>query len=265
MLALVPSVQGQFQSPMPQVIDEQATMADRLGEKAVLDGSFVDERGRPVTVAELMSGDRPLVLNLGYFGCPGMCGFVLNSLLRNVTNGELVPGTDFDLVTVSIADSETPELALDKKATYIDEFEGEAWADRWHLLTTKDPETIQALTASVGWRFRKNPVSSEYDHPPTVVVISPTGVVSRYLDARYLTPKTLSRALVEAGDGTVGNFVERLLVSCLTYDSRTGAYTVTAMTVMRIGGGVTVLALGILIYTLWRRERQRSNAAATAA
>lgn len=250
----------QAQWGAPQIIDEQATMEDRLGDFADLSGSFVDEDAREVELADLVSGERPVVLNIGYFNCPGMCGLVLNALLKNVEESGQVPGRDFDLVTVSFDHREGPKLAHDKKSTYVETLGNPEWAADWHLLTTPSAETVRALTDSVGWRFRFDADGHNHDHPPMIVVLSPTGVTTRYLDARYLDGTTFRRALVEAGDGTVGTFVERFLATCLTFDPSTGAYSLAAMTVMQVGGLLTLVALSIMIILLWRRERQRQAA-----
>ncbi len=253
------------------VVDAGATVDPKLGQQAALDETFVDETGTPFSLSEHLTGQRPVILNLAYLRCPGMCGFVLNSFLDNLTDSGLEPGKDFDLWTISIDPTETPKLAHDKKGTYLDSLakqaataqrvdhaDAPAWTATWPFLTG-EKDSIDKLAQSVGWRFRKEPVSGNYDHPPSLVVLSPKGVVTRYLDARYLTPSTLRTAVVEAGEGKVGTFVERLLVSCLTFDPRTHAYSLTAMTVMRIGGLVTLFALGGMIFFLWRRERARQR------
>jgi protein SCO1/2 len=256
---------GQF----PQVVDEAATIENKLGQKARLDLGFVDDKARPFILAEHASGERPIILNLGYFRCPGMCGFVLNTFLDKLTDSGLVPGQDFDLWTISVNHEESARLARDKKRTYVDALIQQAsirdraepaaapeWTAGWPFLTG-DQDEILALTDSVGWRFRPDPVTKEIDHSPNLVVLAPDGTISRYLDARFLTASTLRTAIVEAGQGQVGSWVERLFVSCLTFDPRTHAYTITAMTVMQIGGVLTMLFLGGMIFFLWRRERSR--------
>jgi len=59
----------------------------------------------------------------------------------------------------------------------------------------------------------------------------------------------------EAVEAVIGPGVYYFVV--LPFEGQTGAYTMTVMTIMRIGGLLTVLALTILIYSLWRRERSR--------
>ena len=253
---------AQWGHGLPPVVDEAATMEDKLGEQADLDVRFVDETGAPVHLAGAVGGDLPAVLNFGYFNCPGMCGFVLNQLLQNLPDSGLIPGQDFDFFTVSVHHDEGVDLAAKKKQTYVAALEAPAWTDDWSFLTGEEDQ-IRRLTGSVGWRFRFDAVAKDIDHPFTVVVLSPDGKIVRYLDTRQLTPKTLRRALIEAGDGKVGGFLESLLVTCYTFDPDTGAYRVTAMTVMRVGGVLTIFGLAAMIFALWRRERARPQLATT--
>lgn len=261
-LATAAPVCAQWGHGLPPVVDEAATMADMLGRPAALGGAFVDEQGQPLVLAERITGELPVVLNFGYFNCPGMCGFVLNQLLQNLPDSGLVPGRDFQLFTISVHHGEGPELARQKKAVYADALDQPAWLGAWPFLTGGQT-AIAELAGSVGWRFRFDEQAKDVDHPPTFVLLSPTGTVVRYLDARQLTPTTLRRAVVEAGEGKVGSFLEQLLVTCYTFDPTTGSYTVTAMTVMRIGGVLTVLAIAAMIFILWRRERHKTVLATT--
>jgi protein SCO1/2 len=174
----------------------------------------------------------------------------------------MMPGQDFDLVTLSIDPDEGPEVARTKKAAYLEDFGHPEVADHWRFLTGSE-EQILRLTESVGWRFRYLVDNGQYDHPPVLVFLSPRGYSTRYLNAFTMSSTTLRRAVVEASEGRVGSFIERVLLSCLTFDPNTGAYTVTAMTVMRIGGVVTVIALAVMIFTLRRRERTRVALATT--
>ncbi len=258
----LPVLPGQHSPTSLSAVDEAATMEDRLGNQAALQARFIDENGAEVSFGELFNGERPVILNPGYFGCPGLCGAVLNYFLGTLKDSGMMPGQDFDLVTLSIDPDEGPEMARTKKAAYLEDFGHPEVADHWRFLTGTE-EQIQLLTESVGWRFRYVTGNGQYDHPPVVVFLSSRGYVTRYLNALTMSATTLRRAVVEASEGRVGSFLERVLLSCLTFDPTTGAYTVTAMTVMRIGGVVTVLALGFMIYTLRRRERTRVTLATT--
>ena len=63
--------------------------------------------------------------------------------------------------------------------------------------------------------------------------------------------------VIEAADGKVGSFIEQIYVSCLTFDPRTHAYTLPVMNAVKVLGAATVLALGLMVFVLWRRERSR--------
>jgi len=117
---------GQF----PTIVDEGATVDPKLGEFAALDLTFVDERNRPSRLADRLTGERPVLLNLGYFSCPGMCGFVLNTFLDKLKDSGLEPGQDFDLWTISIDHTEGARLASDKKRTYVEALTRQAAADQ---------------------------------------------------------------------------------------------------------------------------------------
>lgn len=240
------------------VVDEFATMEDRLGATADLDASFTDAAGVEAPFRDALRGGRPIVLNLAYFTCPGMCNVGLDSVVRSLEQSDLVLGRDCDVVTVSIDHRESPTLAAERERKYV-EAVGESAVGHWRFLIGAEDQ-IRRLASSVGWRFRWSEHTSQYDHPPTLVLLSAAGTVTRYLDYRALEPATLRRAVIEAGAGTVGSFLEQIYVSCLTFDAATGVYSLTAMTIMRIGGIVTVLALATMLFVMWRRERLRPAA-----
>lgn len=266
LVALVSSTDtavAQPQSILP-VVSEGAIMEDKLGAVADLDIEVLDEAGQKVRLGDLVSGERPVVLNLGYFSCPSVCGPILIRLADCMTNASLTPGEQMDILSVSIKPGESPELGAAKRKAFLEKLalpaeKAAQAAASWRFVTGEDA-AIRKLADSVGYRYETIEHNGEIDHPPVVVLLSPSGVVTRYLKGETMEPVTLERALIEAGEGTVGSFLDRLLVSCLTYDSSTGVYSMTAMTVMQVGGALTVLALAIMIFVLLRRERVKPTA-----
>jgi len=106
-----PGALAQYSPTSVTAVDEAATMADRLGSQAAMDAHFVDEQGRSLAFSELFESGRPVILNLGYFGCPGLCSAVLNYFIADLQDSGMLPGEDFDLVTLSIDPVEGPEMA----------------------------------------------------------------------------------------------------------------------------------------------------------
>ncbi|MFO1054192.1 MAG: SCO family protein [Planctomycetota bacterium] len=263
-MMVLPGVVAAQGMGLPPVLSEAALVKDKLGARAALDVSLIDENCHLCIPAKEISGERPVILNLGYFGCPGLCGAILNTLFDRMSQAGLEPGRDLDLITVSVHPTELPALAADKKHNYLEHLGHPAWGDRWHLLTGAEVET-KRLAESVGWGYQYDPQQDVIDHAPVIVILSPKGVVTRYIDPQTSNPQTLRRAIIEAGEGKVGSFIEQLVVTCLTFDPRTGRYEVAAMTILRIGGAITVLAIATMIFLLWRREKRLRATALPAA
>jgi protein SCO1/2 len=93
------------------------------------------------------------------------------------------------------------------------------------------------------------------------MVITPDGRVSRYLYGVEFPKRTLQLSLVEASEGKIGTTVDRVLMLCYRYDSKTGQYTFFATNLMRGAGVLTVLLLGCWIgWMLFKERRARLSA-----
>lgn len=246
-------------------VDEAATMEDRLGTALPTDPVFRDSKGVERRLGDLLAAsDRPVIVNLGYFGCPGICSTVLNTLVRAVEGADLLPGREIDVWTISIDPREGAEMARGKKQSYLDVLarDDASIADTasagWHFLTSREDGVASEFAHALGWRYRWNPTTSVYDHPPTIVLVSPNGIVTRYLDIEAIEPVTLRRAVIEASDGKVGTFFERIYVSCLTWDPESQAYGL-AMFMMQAGGLVTLVALAGMIWFLLSDHRRKEK------
>jgi protein SCO1/2 len=67
-------------------------------------------------------------------------------------------------------------------------------------------------------------------------------------------------ALIEAGNNTIGNPIDQILLYCYHYDPLTGKYGVLIMNVVRLAGSVTVLGLGAFMAVMFRRDRRKAAA-----
>ena len=66
-------------------------------------------------------------------------------------------------------------------------------------------------------------------------------------------------ALTEAGEGKSRFSVEKILLFCYHYDPKAGSYAATASTIMSIGGFLTVLILGLLLWRMFRAEIKKKR------
>lgn len=246
------------------VRDPDSSMQDRIGTVVDPGLQFTDERGYPLQLKQLFPGSRPVLLDLGYFGCPGLCGQVMNGMVDALNAIDLEPARDYEILSISIDPRETSALAKAKKDTYLARLSKVGGEQGWHFATGSQA-AITALTTQVGFRYYWAEHENRFDHPPALIFLSPEGKVTRVLQGTSFAPRDVELALKEASAGKLTTLWDSIVLSCLTYDASKGTYALTAMTVMKLGGAVTLLALALMIVVMLRREKRRHAAAATSA
>jgi protein SCO1/2 len=235
-----------------------------LDGQVPLDAPFVDENGRDVTLATYVNGQRPVVLALVYYDCPMLCTLLLNGLTGSLETLSFTAGRDFDVVAVSFNPGETPALAANAKATMVRRYNRPGADAGLHFLTGR-PESIQRLTEAVGFHYAYDPAINQFAHAAALTILTPSGHISRYLFGVEFAPRDLRLSLVEATSGKIGNVLDQALLYCYHYDPSSGKYGLVIMSVVRLGGVLTVIAIGASIFLTLRRDRRQANAVAEAA
>lgn len=231
---------------------EDVGIDQRLNEKVPLDLHFRDETGSDVRLGSYF-GDKPVILALVYYQCPMLCTLVLNGLVSSLRALSLDAGKDFQVVVVSFDPTETPDLAAAKKATYLEEYRREGAEKGWHFLTG-DEKAIRRLTQAVGFRYHYDPTIDQFAHATAITVLTPRGVIARYFYGVEYAPRDVRLGLVEAAHETIGSPVDQLLLFCFHYDVTTGRYSAAVLNLIRLGGVITLLALGGFIFLSRRRD-----------
>ena len=226
----------------------------KIDDRLPLDVELRDESGRQVRLGEYF-GTKPVVLAFVYYDCPMLCTQVLSSMTSTFGVLALDPGQDFEIVVVSFDPRETPALAAEKKALYVERFGRPGTEGGWHFLTG-DEASVKRLTAAAGFRYVWDEKSGQFAHPSGVIVTTPDGRLARYLFGLEYGPRDLRFALIEASEGRVGTAVDSLLLYCYHYDPMTGRYGLVIMRALRLAGAATVLLLGAFITVMVRRERR---------
>ena len=108
----------------------------------------------------------------------------------------------------------------------------------------------------VGFRYNFVEDTGEFAHTAALMVVTPDGVVSRYLYGIMYDQQTMRLSLVEASDGKVGSAMDQILLTCFVYDHTKGKYGPEAVRIMKVGAAFTVFLLGVTLtpYWLWRRK-----------
>ena len=268
-LASTPAAAGE---PLPAQFDG-VDIIDKLGQAVDLDVPLVDHTGRAVRFADFFDGKRPVIVTLNYFRCESLCSAQLNELVKTLKELDWAPGgEEFRIVTVSFDPRDDAEIARGKRDTYLRELarqrgvaEGvptddaavaaRAATEDWAFLTAT-PEAIRTLTERLGYAYRYDADTEQYAHAPVVYIMSPTGVISRYLYGITYASRDLKFALIDASEGNVGSLGEKILMSCFSFDESAGGYTAFAWGFMRLGAILVLLVLGPWLLIHWRRERR---------
>src|SRR5262249_43383180 len=141
----------------------------KLGAQVSLSRIFRDERGQTIKFGSCVAG-KPVVLVLGYYGCPMLCPLTSNGMLEGMQDISWSIGKEFEVVQVSIDPHETSELASAKKSAYLKRYGRSGAASGWHFLTGSEP-SLRALADEVGFRYAYDSSIKQYAHPSGLVVL----------------------------------------------------------------------------------------------
>lgn len=225
----------------------------KLNEQIPLDLIFRDETGREVRLAEYFNHGKPVIITLVYYECPMLCNQVLNGLTGSLKTLSFDAGKEFDVVTISFDARETPQLAADKKASYIARYGRQGAENSWHFLTG-DQASIDAITRAIGFRYAYDQATKQFAHASGIMIATPEGKLARYFYGIEYAPKDLRLSIVEASANKIGSPVDQLLLYCYHYDPASGKYGLAIMRLVRVGGVITVVGICLLLVFLKRRN-----------
>ena len=229
----------------------------RLNNQVPLDLKFRDETGQIVTLGSYF-GKKPVILSLVYYTCPMLCTMAENGLLNALRDVKFNIGEQFEVVTVSIDPTETPEMAMGKKAVYVGLYGRPGAKEGWHFLVGDEP-SIRALAQAVGFHYNYIPETKQFAHATGIIVLTPQGKVSRYFYGILYPSRDIRLALVEASNEKIGNPVDAVLLYCCEYDPVAGKYNMVVSHVLKIAGVITLLSMGTLIIALSRGGRHADS------
>jgi protein SCO1/2 len=225
----------------PRDLDD-VRIDQKLDGPLPLDAKFRDEHGNEVRLRDYF-GSKPVVLALVYYSCPMLCNQVLNGMTSGLdVLKTLSIGKEFEVITVSFDPRETPDLAREKKETYLSWYKREGAADGWHFLTG-DQSNIDRLTESAGFHYKWDAKTNQFIHASGIMIATSEGKLARYFYGIEYAPKDLRLGLVEASAGKIGSPVDQLLLYCYHYDPSSGKYGAAVINLLRIGAALTLIAI----------------------
>jgi protein SCO1/2 len=232
-------------SVIPDNTLRQIRFDQKINAQVPLDAPFRDETGRTVRLGDYF-GKKPVVLVLGYYGCPMLCTLVSNGLVETFHDLKSDVGNQFDVLHVSISPTEKPDLAAAKKREYLRHYGRPGAGAGWHFLTGGET-AIHQLADAVGFRYAYDSTVKQYAHPSGFIVLTPEGKVSRYFFGVDFRAQELSDALHTAAAHKTGSPIRQLLLLCFHYSPVTSKYGALILNGVRGIGLATLLALGVFI------------------
>ncbi len=261
-------------SETPLAALQDIDVIEHLGERIPSALTFTDVTGAPKSIESLLGQGRPVVVTLGYHRCPMLCGLVLDGLAKAARTMGLTLGKDWSAVDISIDPGEDTKLLQQNQHRVLalagagadgKPLTRDAWP--FWLSSADGGAAARQLADAVGFRYKYDPTSKQFAHDAVAFVLTPEGVISRYLYGVDYPARDFRMALVEASGGKVGTSLDKVILSCYRYDPAKRRYAPFVMGFMRIGAGLVFFALAGLLTVLWRKElemKRRSARAATA-
>ncbi len=241
---------------------ESIDVTEHLGDYVPEDIKIVNEAGDTVMLGEMLHHEKPIILTMGYYSCPMLCNLVFNGLSKSVAQLKWNAATEFDMLTVSVNPRETSDLAAAKKKNYLKDFEknaGKPFDPAGWTFAVAEEDQSRALADAIGFGYRYDSATQQYAHPAVTIILTPDGMVSRYLYGIDHSRQNLKLALLEASEGKYGSTVDKLILYCFQYDPDAKGYVLFAVNVMKLGGGMMVLAIAFFFGIMWVRGRAKRN------
>ena len=99
---------------------------------------------------------------------------------------DLILGEDYQALTISFDARETTVLAVRKKNNYLNLMKKKEEAEKGWLFFTSDSANISRLTEATGFRYK--PTGNDFIHAATLIILTPDGKITRYMNGIYFLP-----------------------------------------------------------------------------
>ncbi|MBK6284022.1 MAG: SCO family protein [Draconibacterium sp.] len=215
--------------------------------------SLINEEGQQVWLADII--DKPSVINFVYYRCPGICSPLMEAVAGVMDKSDLVPGVDYQVLTISFDPHETIDLGIRKKSNYLNLMSNKVEeAKKGWLFFTSDSASIARATNATGFKYQRT--GNDYLHAASLTVVSAEGKITRYLNGLYFLPFEWKMAIVEASKGKSGPTLNKVLRFCYSYDPVGQTYV---MNVTKITGTIILFfAISLLLILVFKSKKKKN-------
>lgn len=209
---------------------------------------FTDEKYNIVDLKKEIN--KPTVIALVYYECPGICSPLLEGVAEVITRAKLDLGTEYQVFTISFDWNEKTKLAKDKKTNYSKLVKGKDVENGWRWFTG-DSANVNNLLNSLGFKVKKE--GEEFIHPASLIVVSPQAKITRYLHGTYFLPFDLKMAVIEASAGKSGPTINKVLKYCFAFDPEGKKYV---LNITKVSGTLIIfIAVSFFMGLMFSKKR----------
>ncbi len=239
--SLVLSLQAQKVKAIEEIVTPEIEIGvvEHLNEYIPEDIVIINTNNEAQNLRELI--DKPTVILLVYYRCPGICSPLMTSVAETIEKVDLTLNKDYQILTISFDPREETELAVKKRENYLNLIKMEIDTEGWKFFTS-DSINIHKLTEAIGFKYKR--AGNDFMHPGLLTMVAPDGKITRYLQGTYFLPFEFKMALVETSKGISGPTIYKILQFCYTYDPAGQEYV---LNVTKLAGTI-ILSIAILIF-----------------
>ena len=234
--------------------NKSPVVTKHLGKVIPLDLKFTDSQGKEVTLKNLIN--KPTVIDFVYYHCPGICTPLMMEVSDVIGKVKYEPGTDYDIICISIDHNETTQMAADKKQAMFSLSSKEIPDSAWTFLTG-DSTSIYEITNVAGFGFVKNELG--YQHQGVLIFVDKDGKIVQYLSPGYvketaefkILPSEFELAVEKASKGEITSTLTKVLQTCSRYipKGRSGI-----ILLIIFGSGIITLSV---VFIIIKRTKKR--------
>jgi len=224
---------------------------EKLNNYVPLDAYLFNIEGDTVYLRDLY--DKPTILNFVYYRCPGICSPLMDGLAEVIDKSDLVIGEDYQAITISFDPREGSILAERKRNNYQNLMEKSEQARKGWTFYTADSANIARLTDAVGFRYKA--VGNDFIHSATLVITSPEGKITRYMNGIYFLPFELKMSVIDANEGKAGPTINKVLQYCYSFDPEGQEYVLNITKI----AGTLIIFFGLIIFLVLVLARRKKT------
>ena len=215
--------------------------------------SLTNENGEQVWLADVI--DKPTIINFVYYRCPGICSPLMEAVAGVMDKSDLVPGEDYQVLTISFDPTETIDLGVRKKTNYLNLMSNKVEeAKKGWLFFTSDSASIIKATNATGFKYKKT--GNDFLHAASLTVVSPDGKITRYLNGLFFLPFEWKMAIVEASKGQSGPTLNKVLRYCFSYDPDGQTYV---LNITKVSATVIIFFALVLLLILVIKPKKKTT------